>query len=106
MAISREQAVAVAIDFYASGGGVAVVQSLSELVDVSGNMVFVLARVTYSGEMPEFDVRGPQEGSGWWVAFEELWREGENWEPAHIHPSGGLVRVCEATGAVYQPTLM
>ena len=105
MGVSREQAIDIAVGFYA-GGQAAVIRSRSELADVQADAALVLTHVTYSGDAPEFDVRGPQEGPGWWVSFEELWREGEGWGPAHIEPSGGLVRVCEATGAVFRPTLL
>jgi len=106
MGVSREQAIGIAVRRY-SRGRAEVIRSRAELAGVRGDVALVLTHATHSSAAPEFDVPGPQTGPGWWVAFEELWREpGGGWGPSHIHPSGGLVRVCEATGAVFAPVLM
>ena len=105
MGINREQAIEIAAGFY-SRGSTTVIRLRSELVGLRVDVALVLTHVTYSGDVPEFDVPGPQIGPGWWVAFAELWRKGECWEPADTHTSGGLVRVCEETGAVFRPTLL
>lgn|GEM_PF-5339965 len=96
MGISREQAIELAVRFY-SRGRAEVVRSRAELAGVRGDIALVLTHATHSSANPEFDVPGPQSGPGWWVFFEELWREeGGGWGPPHIHPSGGGFRVCEA----------
>ncbi|HEY1188720.1 MAG TPA: hypothetical protein VGE74_13785 [Gemmata sp.] len=105
MGVSREQAIELAVRFY-SRGRAAVIRSRAELARVRGDIALVLTHATHSSANPEFDVPGSQSGPGWWVAFEELCRQGERWGPPDIHPSGGFVRVCEATGSLFQPSLM
>ena len=105
MGVSREQAIDIAVAHYA-GGQSAVVRSRDALADVRVDAALVLTHVTHTGDAPGFDVPGPQVGPGWWVAFEELHRVATGWEPPDFHPSGGLVRVCESSGAVFRPTLL
>ena len=80
MRVGREEAIDLAVHFY-SHGRTEVVRSRGELAGVRGDHALVLLRATHSADNPEFDVPGPQDGPGWWVAFEELWREAGQWGP-------------------------
>ncbi len=105
MSVSREQAIDIAVAYF-SGGTTAVVLSRSELTGVRADTALVLTHIFYSGDAPWLDVPGPQTGPGWWVAFEGLCRTERGWESPDIHPSDGLVRVCESSGAVFRPGLL
>lgn len=105
MGVGREQAIDIAVAHY-GGGRAEVVRSRDALATVRSDAALVLTHVTHSGDATEFDVQGPHTGPGWWVAFEELHRAAGGWEPPDIHPSGGLVWVCESSGAVFRPALL
>jgi hypothetical protein len=100
VAITQEEAVQLASNYYSSQGSI-VLRSQAELETSQGDHVLVFVRAIRSGESP---LQDPEESGGfWWVLFEELERKGDVWTTPSIHPSGGLVRVNETTGELYQP---
>lgn len=105
MAVSREQAIELAIGSYTADGH-AVVRSRDELPGVRADSVLVLSHVTHSADIP-FGLR-PSDGGGpcWWVAFEGLERTDGVWGPPDFHPSGGLVRVDAVTGELCHQSLL
>ena len=105
MGIDRESAIELAARFF-SNQWVEVVRSRADVAGVRGDIAFVLDRVEYSLGDTDWGP-GSQPGPGWWVMFEELRRhEDGDWGLSPIDPSGGSVRVCEVTGALFMPTCM